>query len=113
MAKFMFLLRGGNCDQERSPEEMQQSMQAWGEWMQNGTDAGWLLDPGTGLTSEGRVVQEDGRVIDGPFAESKEWVGGYCIVQANDLDAAAGIAKSMPQAGAAIEVRELMVHDAE
>ena len=108
MAKFMFLYRGP-CEEpaERSPEEMQQAMQAMGEWMEEGTRDGWLLDPGDGLHSDGRVIQPDGTVTDGPFAESKELVGGYCMVEAADLAAATELAKAMPQSGGVLEVRQL------
>lgn len=112
MAKFMFLARtrsGDECAAERSPEQMQQEMQAWGEWMQGGMKAGWLLDPGDGLKSEIRVVHPDRSVTDGPFAESKELVGGYSMVEAPDLAAAVELARSMPGAGT-IEVRELAGH---
>ncbi|MEM8998223.1 MAG: YciI family protein [Acidobacteriota bacterium] len=112
MAKFMFLMRGGDCSRERSPEEMQESMKAWGEWMQRGTDEGWLLDPGDGLKAEGGVVHADRTVTDGPFAESKEWVGGYCMVQTEDLAGALEMAKAMPFTGGKVEVRELSGHDA-
>ncbi len=111
MAKFMFLFRG-SCENgpQKSPEEMQQMMQAWGAWIEEGTQAGWLLDAGDGLKSESKVLQPDFTITDGPYAESKEMVGGYCMVEAADLTAAAEIAKSMPDTGGAIEVRELSGH---
>ena len=111
MPKFMFLHHG--CPGEmpkRSPEEMQQTMQAMGEWMERGQRDGWLLDPGDGLKSEIRRVDAEGTVTDGPFAESKELVGGYCMIEAADMDAAMEIAKAMPQAAGALEVRELAGH---
>jgi hypothetical protein len=43
---------------------------------------GWLVDRGNGLTQEGRVVNAKQVVLDGPFVESKEIVGGFSIVQA-------------------------------
>ena len=49
-------------------------------------------------------------VTDGPFAESKELVGGYCMCEADSLDAATELARSMPETGGAIEVRELAGH---
>ena len=114
MAKFMFLHRGGCEDApEKSPEQMQQAMQAWGEWMEGGMKAGWLLDPGDGLKPDGKVLHPDRTVTDGPFAESKELVGGYCMVQAEDLTAAVELAKAMPGSGGLIEVRELAGHAAE
>lgn len=111
MAKFMFLYRGGDdCATERSPEEMQQAMQAMGEWIQDGMQSGWLVDVGDGLKSEGRVIHADNTVTDGPFAESKELIGGYCIVEASDLTAASELALAMPRTGGKLEVREMAGH---
>lgn len=108
MPKFMFLQRGG-CENrpEMTPEQMQAGMKAWMDWVQQGTDAGWLLDPGGPLTGDGAVVQPDLSITDGPFAESKELVGGYTIVEASDLAAACELAKqTMTLAGGGkIEVR--------
>lgn len=111
MAKFMFLLRGSGSSEkrpEKTPEEMQQEMQAYMDWMQGGTEAGWILDPGNRLGA-GAVVKPDLTVIDGPFAESKELVGGYMMVEADDLAAAVEIVKGSPmvKGGSTIEVREL------
>ena len=110
MPKFMFLQRGG-CDDrpEMTPEQMEAGMKAWMDWMNDGMQAGWLLDPGNGLSGNGAVVQPDLSVIDGPFMESKELVGGYSIVQAPDLSAACELAKETMKlaGGGKIEVREL------
>lgn len=110
MPKFMFLARACNEPAQKSPEEMQQAMQAWGEWMQRGTRDGWLLDPGDGLKPEAKIVHPDNTVTDGPFTESKELVGGYCMVEAADLDEAVELAKAMPQSDGKIEVRQLQGH---
>lgn len=110
MAKFMFLQRGG-CEKrpEMTPEEMEAGMKAWMDWVKTGTDEGWLLDPGSPLSGNGAVVQPDSTVIDGPFAESKELVGGYTIVEASDLSAACELAKQTIRiaGGGKIEVREM------
>ncbi|MGB7342931.1 MAG: YciI family protein [Pirellulaceae bacterium] len=110
MAKFMFLMRGG-CDEQpnMTPEQMDAGMKAWMDWMKEGQDAGWLLDPGSGLSQNGAVVQPDSSIVDGPFAESKELVGGYSIVEAEDLAAACELAKkTMAIAGGGkIEVRPI------
>lgn len=56
----------------------------------------------------------DGRVavLDGPFAETKEVLGGYYVVEVADLEAAHAIAKRIPGApGTKVEVRPLMPHD--
>ena len=110
MAKFMFLQRGG-CENrpEMTPEQMQQEMQMWMDWIQGGIEAGWMLDGGDGLKPGGAVVNADLSVTDGPFAESKELVGGYSMVEASDLAAAIELAKGspMPKSGGTVEVREL------
>ena len=109
MAKFMFLQRGG-CENrpEMTPEQMEAGMKAWMDWVKSGTDEGWLLDPGSPLSGTGAVVKPDLTVIDGPFAESKELVGGYTIVEASDLAAACELAKQTMKlaGGEKIEVRE-------
>lgn len=110
MARYMFLMRG-DCNEgpERTPEEMQEQMQGWMDWMKQGKDEGWLLDPGAGLSGTGAVVQPDLTVMDGPFTESKELVGGYSIVEAEDLAGACELAKRTMKiaGGGQIEVREV------
>jgi hypothetical protein len=110
MARYMFLQRGG-CDNrpKMTPEQMEAQMKSCMEWVKSGTDEGWLLDPGNGLSGTGAVVEPDLTVIDGPFAESKELVGGYSIVEAPDLATACELAKrTITMAGAGmIEVREI------
>ena len=110
MAKFMFVYRGGHdLPSEMSPEEMQKIMQVWLDWIQGGFDAGWMSDGGDGLKPEGRVGHPDQSVTDGPFAEAKELVGGYSMIEAPDYDAAVEIAKTSPMimSGGYVEVREL------
>jgi hypothetical protein len=71
-----------------------------------------MLDPGDGLTAETRVVNAK-VVTDGPFLESKEVVGGFTIVQADTIDAAAKLAKGCPALliGGTVEVRRLSAPD--
>lgn len=58
------------------------------------------------------VRVQDGRTLttDGPFAEMKEAIGGYCFLEADDLDAAIELAARIPAAsmGGAVEVRPLV-----
>ena len=116
MAKFMFVYRGGDDGMEDfSPEQMQQVVQDWTDWITGGTEAGWLLDGGDGLKPEGLIVHPDLTVTDGPFVESKEFVGGYSMVEAPDLHAAVELAKTCPApaGGGTVEVRELAGHTAD
>jgi hypothetical protein len=112
MAKFLFLYRN---DHEKyydlSPEEMQQIYQKWQAWMAEAVRQGCLVDAGHGLTKKGCVVNAEKVVSDGPFIEAKDIVGGYSIVQAETIAAAAEIAKGCPilLRGGSVEVRPLWV----
>jgi hypothetical protein len=109
MAKFLFVYRGANEHRATmSPEEMQQHLQKWEKWIGEGMQQGWMLDPGDGLHPEGRVVGAK-VVTDGPFVETKEIVGGFSIVQADTIDAAAKLAKGCPAllVGGTVEVRPM------
>ena len=73
--------------------------------------AGDALQPTTTATT---VRVRDGKTLttDGPFAETREQLGGYYLVEAKDLDAALGIAARIPGAKTgSIEVRPIMVYD--
>lgn len=76
--------------------------------------SGWLrggaaLEPASTATS----VRADGSggfsVTDGPFAESKEVLGGYYVIEAADLDEALSIAKEVPAPFGGVEVRPIRV----
>jgi hypothetical protein len=109
MARFLFVYRNSNENYAAlAPERRQQLTQKWGEWIGEAMQKGWMLDPGDALTDEGRVVKPK-LVTDGPFVESKEVVGGFSIVEAEGLDAAAELARGCPGllAGGTVEVRRL------
>lgn len=110
MANFMFIYRGGDDAYETmTPEEMQQNMQKWQNWIGEGLRSGWMRDGGDALTPEVRMVNAKRLVTDGPFVETKEIVGGYSLVQADTIDAAAELAKGCPVllTGGRVEVRAL------
>lgn len=109
MAKFMFVYWGApGAEAKMPPEQMQQVMQKWGQWIGEAMQKGWMTDPGDALTPEGRVVRAK-VVSDGPFAEAKEIVGGYSIVEAETIEKACELAKGCPAVayGGAVEVRRL------
>ena len=72
--------------------------------------AGDGLQPTTTATT---VRVRDGKTMttDGPFAETREQLGGYYLVEAKDLDAAIGMAARIPGAkDGSIEVRPVMIY---
>ncbi len=86
MANFLFVYRGGGDDYAKmTPQEIEQNMKQWTDWIAEGFQKGWMVDAGDALTPEGRVVNAKKVVTDGPFVESKEIVGGFSIVKA-DID---------------------------
>jgi len=73
--------------------------------------AGDGLQPTTTATT---VRVRDGKILttDGPFAETREQLGGYYLIEAKDLDAAIGIAARIPGAkDGSIEVRPIMIYN--
>ena len=112
MAKFMFLYRepAQRSGPEPTPDEMQEAMQAWWDWLGAGKAAGWVVEMGEALCPGGGVVDADQKVTDGPFVETKEIVGGFSVVEAQDLDQACGFAEGCPiyLSGGRVEVRAIM-----
>jgi hypothetical protein len=80
--------------------------------IQNGNfKAGDRLQPASTATT---VRVRDGKTLttDGPFAETREQLGGYYLIEAKDLDAALGIAGRIPGARyGSIEVRPIWVYN--
>jgi len=112
MEKYMFIFSGSNPS-HLSPEAQQAQLQKWFEWIEKLTKekryvAGEALLPG-GKTIRG--VKKT--VTDGPFAESKEVVGGFFIVAAKDYDDAVTLAKDCPdyELGGIVEIREIQKFD--
>src|SRR5206468_12783249 len=90
-----------------SPEQMQQMFAAYNTWKEKFKDD--ILDMGDKLKSEGRVVTASG-VADGPFVETKEVVGGYMTVTAENYDGAVEVVRACPAVhvpGVSLEIREL------
>jgi hypothetical protein len=109
MTEFVFLYRGGT--RASSPQEGQTIMQQWMTWMQELAKTGNLKDRGQPLDWAGKVVKGKERtIVDGPFAEAKDLVGGYTLVLADDLAHAAELSKGCPifDRGGAVEVRPVM-----
>ena len=109
MSEFLFVYRGG-MRAPSSPEQMQQIMQKWMNWLQDLQAQGHLKDRGNPLEPGGKVVSGERKLVtDGPYAE-KDLVGGYSLVEATDLAQAAELSKGCPifEAGGLVEVRPLM-----
>ena len=111
MSQYLLLLRGGSRPASMAPEEMQQMIQRYGAWIGQLHQQGRLRgaeklrdDGGRGLRVERGEV-----VVDGPFAETKETVGGYFVYEAADYAEAIEIARGCPALlnDGHLEVREI------
>jgi hypothetical protein len=110
MKQYMLSVHMEDAIDARSEEEKQQSYKDVDVLNQEMMDAGaWVFAGGLHPASTSTVVKaKDGEIIttDGPFAESKEQLGGFWVIQAEDLDAAlAWAAKGTVACGGPIEVR--------
>ena len=107
MSEYIFLYRG--AERPSSPQDAQQIMQKWMNWLQDLSKKGHIKDQGQPLEPTGKVVRLK-TVTDGPFAETKDLVGGYTLVEARDLDEAAELSKGCPifERNGFVEVRPVM-----
>ena len=109
MSEFVYLYRGGR--RPESPAEGEQVMQKWVGWLADLETKGHIKDRGQPLDHDGKVVRGKQRSItDGPYAESKDVVGGYTLIQAKDLAQATELAGGCPifEHGGLVEVRPVM-----
>lgn len=113
MPKFLLMLMDNpTADANLSPQEMQAIVGEYTKWASSLAQQG-KLDGGEKLAEEGgRLIRHTGpkvTVTDGPYAESKEVIGGYFIVNAASYDEAVAIAKTCPHMthGAATLVRRI------
>ena len=99
------------------PEEQAKGMQEWVDYTQWLKDKGWHI-AGEALhpTTEATTLRFGGGeplTTDGPFAETKEQLGGYYLVECKDLDQAIEAASKIPVRGGSVEIRPVMLFDDE
>lgn len=114
MADFVYLFWNQKGDAERmaksTPEEKQKITGRWMAWLEEIKKKGQLKDYGAPLEFSGKTLQgAKKQVTDGPYAETKDIVGGFSIVTAKNLDEAAEMAKGCPilELGGQVEVRPI------
>jgi hypothetical protein len=105
-----FVVDPGGVD-DAAPDEMRAAMEAWNAFDSEALEAGVLiacepLEPAATTIH----LREDGEpvVTDGPFAETKEHLGGFCVLECRSLDEAREWADKVPLRAGAIEIRPAM-----
>ena len=109
-SEYMLLFKGTLWDRELSPEELQQVMTRWMNWLDRLTQEGKVRSAHP-LANQCKIITwKKGAPTDGPFAESKEAIGGYFLLQVSGEEEALEIAKECPalKYGVAVEVRPIV-----
>jgi hypothetical protein len=106
LSEYLVISRG-QWDKDRSPEEIQRAIDDFYTWHDRLVGEG-VMKAGQRLAKEAKLVSRLG-VIDGPFAEGKEVVGGYWFFLAGSLAEAAALAAQNPclACGLTYEVRPI------
>src|SRR6185295_17171454 len=95
--EFILLFRGSQWDKGLSPEQIQKVMNQFMGWFERLREEG-RVRAGQPLERTGKIVSGKGgrTVADGPFAESKEAIGGYFLLDVANLEEAIEIARQCP-----------------
>ena len=108
MKEFLMIFRNVSLPEGKySPEEMQQIMKQWENWMGSIAAQNKLVSTGSRLGMEGVTIKPGNVITNGPYPELKEIVGGYSLIRAESVEDATEIAKGCPilNVGGSVEVR--------
>jgi len=97
-------------DVQPSPEQLQVYMKLYHDWV-GGIAAQNKFSGGTRLSTEGKVINSNHVITDGPYAEIKESLAGFIIIKAKDFDEAVSFAKDCPILGGegnSVEIRKIV-----
>jgi hypothetical protein len=106
------LINDGTSMEGATPEQMAEMGAKMGRLMGELREAGVLVNTGAlAPSASARTLRygEEGKpvVTDGPFAESKEQVAGYMVLECEDLDAAIGWAERLPVRRSSVQVQAI------
>jgi len=97
---------------EATPEESQAGMDAHNRFPHQVEELGGKLLGGQALQPTATATTIRGDIVtDGPFLETKEALGGFYVIEANDLDHALAIAKLCPAPYGCVEVRPVAIYE--
>ena len=115
MKEFVLVFRtSNNPDFTPSAEQMQEGLTNWMNWMGGIAAQNKLVNTGSRLSvSNAKTVKPNNVVVDGPYTEIKEFINGYTVVKAANIDEAVEMASGCPilQVGGNVEVRAVVASD--
>ena len=108
ISEYLLLFRNTKWYEGLSAEEIQQNLDRFTAWFQQLRKDG-VFKGGGPLVPSGKIVKNKNVVTDGPFAESKEAIGGFLIIQTNSFEQAVRIAEDCPgfKFGQTVELRAI------
>jgi len=111
----LFTEEGGG--ENMTPEEGKAIMDRWSAYGQEAVDTGAFvagdgLQPSSTATTVRIEEGSEPTLTDGPFAETKEQLGGFYLLECKDLDEALAWAKKIPFQKGSVEVRPVMDYEA-
>ena len=111
MEKFMLIFHGG-IKQDASPEELQSNMDQWMAWVDKIQKEGRYVS-GEALLPGGKLVSGQSTITDGPYTEGKEVVGGFFVIEADNMEEAIAECQHYPDYayGGQVQVRPVMKFD--
>jgi hypothetical protein len=113
MEKFMLIFQGIKSAQEPSAQQMQENMGKWMAWIDKLAKAG-KYDSGEPLLPTGKIISGSNKTVtDAAFAEGKEIIGGYFIINAADYNEAVALCDEYPDyaTGGTVIIRQIMKMD--
>jgi len=108
MNDFVYLYRGYQLP--ATPDELQKKNAKWMAWLKDLSDKGHVRSLGEPLQPVGKVVKgAKKQVIDGPYTEAKDVVGGYSIIVAWNIEHAVELSMGCPifEDGGSVEIRPI------
>jgi hypothetical protein len=109
MKEFLLIFRRDvrTADAQPSPEQLQNMMKEWQNWMGGIAAQNKLVSSGNRLSNDGKVVKPGAVITDGPYVDIKESIGGYIMIRAESMEEAAEISTGCPilSVGGSVEVR--------
>lgn len=110
-SQYLMLFRDTNWHRELSVNEIQEVMNRTNAWFARLAEQG-IYKAGQPLEGVGATLAwQEGAVVDGPFTETKESVGGYILIEAASLDEAVAIARENPMIPYGLKAEVRLVAD--
>jgi hypothetical protein len=111
MKEFLLIFRMDYAEMPQgTTEQIQATTMRWMDWIKSISLQNKLVDRGNRLMPSGKLVKGNNIVVNGPYTEIKESIGGYTLIRTDSYDDAIVLAKACPilTVGGNVEVREIL-----